>query len=65
MVAIFNITPEELKLVAKEISYNIINIRRVSYMLGKYPTKWKIVEALFIDFRKHRTQCHDTSGAFM
>ena len=29
------ITPEEMKLVAKEISYNIINISRMSYMLGK------------------------------
>lgn len=35
------ITPREMKIVAREISYSIVNISRISYESAKYPQNWK------------------------
>ena len=36
------ITPKEMKIVAKEICYNVAHRSKMSNDEGKYPTQWKI-----------------------
>ena len=36
------ITPKEMQIIAREISYSIANMSRMSYDEGKYPQDWKI-----------------------
>ena len=46
-----------MKLIAKEISYNIANISRMSYMQGKYPTQWKIARVKVLNKGSSKEDC--------
>ena len=51
------ITPKEMNLIAKEISYIIANINRMSYKQGKYSTQWKTGRVKFRHKRVSKEDC--------